>query len=468
MIRGRRALVVGACLVLPVGVSAALQAQVSGASGNLLPNGTFEGGGSGSLAGWKPSNAALMLKSDGAGGGFAAGVSFSGTGTSFNIHASPRPVTSTMAGTTYTAAGSVRSDTPGNQVCLKLVEYSSGGANVGHAQQCRRTTSGWTAFAGVSYTTKQSGGAPCGFVVFQSAPAAGASFEVDNLSLVAGGGSDPVIAAAGDIACDPADSNFNNGNGTSSHCRELATSDLVVADPSISAVLALGDNQYGCGGYTAYQQSFDPSWGRFKSMIEPVPGNHEYQTSGGTDCAAHAAGYFRYFGSAAGNANGDYAWNIGAWHMIALNGDCGDVGGCDAGSPQGTFLQNNLGSSQCTLAYWHQPYYDGTSSPSSSYKYFWQTLYNADADIVLNGHLHTYARFAPQDAAGNVDSAKGVRQFIVGTGGDDLFSLNGSHNVQFTTKAFGILKLTLHPTSYDWKFVNTSGNVLDSGSAPCS
>jgi hypothetical protein len=246
-----------------------------------------------------------------------------------------------------------------------------------------------------------------------------------------------------------------------------ATSDLIAADPSIAAVLALGDDQYGCGGYTAFLGSFDITWGRFLAKIHPVPGNHEYQTSGGSDCAPDAAGYFRYFGAAAGNAQGDYAWNIGAWHMIALNGECKHVGGCDAGSPQGSFLQANLGQSACTLAYWHEPYYNGSAGHSGNYSYFWSTLHSAGADIVLNGHLHTYGRFAEQDANGNVDTAHGIREFIVGTGGEDKGSLNGSTNVEATAKSFGILELTLHPSSYDWKFVSTAGQTLDSGTAAC-
>jgi hypothetical protein len=278
---------------------------------------------------------------------------------------------------------------------------------------------------------------------------------------------DPGIAAAGDIACDPTASDFHGGSGTGSACMMRATSDIIEGDPSIAAVLALGDDQYGCGGLTAFQQSFDITWGRFLQKIHPVPGNHEYQTSGGSDCAPNAAGYFQYFGAAAGNAQGDYAWNIGAWHMIALNGECSHVGGCDAGSPQGQFLQSNLGSSTCTLAYWHEPYYDGSSSQSSKYAYFWNTLHTAGADIVLNGHLHTYARFAQQDASGNLDTAHGIREFIVGTGGEDHGSLNGSANLQFQAATFGVLELTLHPASYDWKFVSTAGKTLDSGTAAC-
>ncbi len=278
---------------------------------------------------------------------------------------------------------------------------------------------------------------------------------------------DPIIAAAGDIACDPTSAAFNGGQGTGSACEQMATSDIIQNDPRIAAVLTLGDEQYGCGGFSAFQASFDPSWGRFKAKIHPVPGNHEYQTGGGSDCAPNATGYFRYFGSAAGNAQGDYSWNIGAWHMIALNGECAEVGGCGPGSPQGQFLQSHVGTSKCTLAYWHEPYYNGTTSMSSNYAYFWQTLRAARADIVLNGHIHTYARFAPQDANGNVDAA-GVREFIVGTGGEDHGSMNGSTNVQDSAGgAFGVLELTLHPASYSWNMISTTGAVLDSGTAGC-
>ncbi|HET7172568.1 MAG TPA: metallophosphoesterase [Gaiellales bacterium] len=275
-----------------------------------------------------------------------------------------------------------------------------------------------------------------------------------------------LIAAAGDIACDPADGGFNGGNGTATACAQKATSDLILADSSISAVLALGDLQYGCGGYQAFQQSFDISWGRFFDKIHPAVGNHEYQSTGGTDCAPHAAGYFGYFGAAAGNAQADSAWNAGAWHMIALNGECGAVGGCDASSPQGQFLRTHLGSRQCTLAYWHEPYATGASH-DGDYRYFWQTLSAAGADVVLNGHIHTYARFAPQDPDGQVNAADGIREFIVGTGGKSQGALPGSQNVEFTRSGFGVLELRLHDTSYDWKFVGVDGSVIDSGSAPC-
>ena len=135
---------------------------------------------------------------------------------------------------------------------------------------------------------------------------------------------------------------------------------------------------------------------------------------------------------------------------------------------QGTFLQANLGSSACTLAYWHEPYYNGSRRPLGELLLLLaDTLHAAGADIVLNGHIHTYGRFAEQDADGNVDTAHGIREFIVGTGGEDKGSLNGSTNVEATAKSFGILELTLHPSSYDWKFVSTAGQTLDSGTAAC-
>ena len=126
---------------------------------------------------------------------------------------------------------------------------------------------------------------------------------------------DPLIAAAGDIACDPSSSNFRNGNGTSSSCKQKATSDLVRSEP-IDAVLALGDNQYQCGSTQQYQQSFDPSWGRFKAMIHPVPGDNEYES--GSGCPREAAGYFQYFGAAAGNSRGDSAFSATRRHSPSV------------------------------------------------------------------------------------------------------------------------------------------------------
>ena len=287
---------------------------------------------------------------------------------------------------------------------------------------------------------------------------------------------DPLIAAAGDIACDPANADFHGGAGTASACRQRYVSDLLVG-AGLSAVLPLGDNQYECGSLSAFQQSYDPSWGRVRSITHPAVGNHEYLTSGGTGCDpsnAGAAGYFNYFGSAAGNpGQGYYSYDIGAWHIIALNSNCTDAGGCAPGTPQGNWLANDLAthSNVCTLAYWHIPLFSSGGRAAQNSLTFWQQLYAAGADVVLNGHDHIYERFAPQNASGQAD-AHGLRAFIVGTGGANHTSIASvaANSVVRDTTTFGVLELTLHPQSYDWQFVPDpgSGSFTDSGTAACN
>ena len=222
--------------------------------------------------------------------------------------------------------------------------------------------------------------------------------EGSGFALAAG---DPVIAAAGDVACDPSSSSFNGGNGTSGACRQRYTSDILV-NGGFAAVLPLGDIQYYCGGYQAWLQSYDLSWGRVKSITRPAVGNHEYLTSGGTDCNsanAGAAGYFRYFGTAAGlPGQGYYSFNVGAWHLIALNSNCSSAGGCGTSSAQGLWLQADLAANRnlCTLAYWHIPLFSSGGRANSNTQALWQILYNNSVEVVLNGHDHIYERFAPQ------------------------------------------------------------------------
>jgi calcineurin-like phosphoesterase family protein len=286
---------------------------------------------------------------------------------------------------------------------------------------------------------------------------------------------DPVIAAAGDIACGPATSSFNGGLGTASSCRQKYTSDLLVG-ANLVGVLALGDNQYECGGKSAFLQSFDPSWGRVKSLIHPTVGNHEYLTSGGTDCdlTGKARGYFDYFGAAAGNATkGYYSYDIGAWHVIALNSNCSKVGGCSAGSPQETWLRSDLSAHRnaCTLAYWHHPRFSsGSHGSDAASADFWGDLYNAGADIVLSAHDHDYERFTPQNASGAADPFYGIREFVVGTGGKSHYSLltTRPNSAVRNSDTFGVLKLTLHAMSYDWQFVPEAGkSFTDAGTGSC-
>jgi hypothetical protein len=288
-----------------------------------------------------------------------------------------------------------------------------------------------------------------------------------------------VIAAAGDIACDPDSSNFNGGLGQSSACRQKYTADLMLGMSNLQAVLALGDNQYYCGGYSAFTQSYDLSWGKLKSITHPVVGNHEYLTSGGTGCDQSnlgGAGYFKYFGAAAGDpTQGYYAFNIGSWRLYALNSNCSAAGGCSATSPQGQWLAADLAANPrtCVLAYWHIPLWSSGGRAAANTKALTQILYNAGADVVLTGHDHTYERFAPQDPNSNPDPTNGIRAWVVGTGGANHTSLSAlAPNSQvFNSNTFGVLKLTLHADSYDWQFIPATftgnGTFTDSGTASC-
>jgi hypothetical protein len=287
---------------------------------------------------------------------------------------------------------------------------------------------------------------------------------------------DPVLLAAGDIACDPLSSAYNGGNGTSNACRQKAISDLVLTQTGVSAVAALGDVQYYCGGYKAFLAAYDPTWGRFKGITHPAVGNHEYLTSGtsATDCdpTGTAAGYFTYFGAAAGQkGQGWYSYDLGAWHVVVLNTNCSDAGGCGTGSPQEVWLRNDLAAhpTQCTMAYWHIPLWSSGGRAASNSKTFVKDLVAAGADVVLTGHDHTYERFAPMDSTGAL-SATGVREFVVGTGGANhtTFTTIAANSEVRDSSTFGVLRLTLHPGSYDWQFLAEAGKTFtDSGTATC-
>ncbi len=245
----------------------------------------------------------------------------------------------------------------------------------------------------------------------------------------------------------------------------LATSDLVV-NAGLSAVLPLGDNQYEDGALSKFNASYDATWGRVKSISHPVAGNHEYLLSG-------ASVYYSYFAGAAGDPKkGYYSYNIGGWHLIALNSQCSNVGGCGSGSPQETWLKADLAANtlSCILAYWHIPKFSsGYGGNHAAYDAFWKDLYASQADVVLNGHSHDYERFALQSPSGAADS-KGIREFVVGTGGNNhtgFGTIQPNSQVRDAT-TFGVLKLTLHPSSYDWKFVPEAGKTFtDSGTTAC-
>jgi hypothetical protein len=264
---------------------------------------------------------------------------------------------------------------------------------------------------------------------------------------------DPVFVGAGDIA-------HRDGSG------DTATANLL--DGISGTVFTTGDNAYPSGTATEFTNYYNPTWGRHKARTRPTPGNHEYLT-------ADASGYFGYFGAAAGDpSNGYYSYDLGDWHMIALNSMCEQVGGCGATSPMVTWLKQDLAanSEACTLAYFHHPLFTSGSvhGNNTKMKPSWEALYAADADVVLNGHSHNYERFAPQTPNGVADPERGIREFIVGTGGwahHGFGTIKPNSQVRIEN-TFGVLKLTLHPSSYDWEFVPAAGNTsTDSGSGQC-
>ena len=273
------------------------------------------------------------------------------------------------------------------------------------------------------------------------------------------------IAAAGDIACDPSDGTFHDGRGRGFACRQRATSDVLVG-AGYAAVLALGDIQYEDGARADFDLSYDPGWGRVKAITRPVPGNHDYHTPG-------AAGYYDYFGKAAGDpAKGYYSYDLGRWHLIALNSNCSAIGGCGARSLQTRWLRADLAASRarCTLAYWHHPRFSsGWHGSDSTYTAFWQALVDAGADVVLVGHDHDYERFAPQDPSGRLDPERGMREFVVGTGGKSLRGFLGSrpNSEARDRSSFGVLELTLGAGVYAWRFVSAVGFFADAGVARC-
>ena len=231
-------------------------------------------------------------------------------------------------------------------------------------------------------------------------------------------------------------------------------------------VFTLGDNAYDHGSANNFASCYDPTWGRHRDRTRPVPGNHDYSTPG-------AEGYFLYFGEAAGDpARGYYAYDLGAWRIIALNTNCAEILGCDERSAQMTWLADELAANptRCTLAYGHHPHFSsGEHGGEADLTEMWDLLDRSGVDVILGGHDHIYERFAPQDAWGNANP-EGIRQFVVGTGGAPLYEVGAPqpNSEASSDEAFGVLKLTLHEDRYEWAFVPIAGDVFtDTGSAGC-
>ena len=247
-----------------------------------------------------------------------------------------------------------------------------------------------------------------------------------------------MILAAGDIA--------SSGSG------DTATAALI-GSINPTRVLPLGDDAYDSGSLTQFNSYYQPTWGAYKTKTSPVPGNHDYQT-------VNAGGYRSYFGY---NASVPlyYSFDLGGWHIIALDSEITH----SAGSTQLTWLANDLAAhpTACTLAYWHKPRWSSgsTHGSDSSFQPFWDTLAAANVEVILNGHEHNYERFAP---------IQGVREFVVGTGGASLYSFRtplATSQVRYNG-GFGVLRLTLHASSYDWQFLSVAGKTFtDSGTGDC-
>ena len=259
------------------------------------------------------------------------------------------------------------------------------------------------------------------------------------------------------------------GAGDIADCSDLsgaeATAKLLEANPG--TVMALGDLAYPNGTAENFK-CYDQTWGRVKNRTRPAVGNHEFHSSG-------ASYYFQYFGAAAGDPKtGYYRYELGAWHVVVLNSECKEVGGCGAGSPQEKWLRADLAAhpAACTLAYFHKPRFSSglTHGDDLEMTAFWQALYDFNAELVLNGHDHDYERFAPQDPHGKADPKRGIREFVVGTGGKnqrDWGAVKPNSEIR-NNDAFGVLKVTLKPAGYDWKFLPESGKTFtDEGSGSC-
>jgi len=235
-----------------------------------------------------------------------------------------------------------------------------------------------------------------------------------------------------------------------------------------ATVFTLGDSVYPDGTRKQFRDCYDPTWGKYKKRTRPSVGNRDYETSG-------AEPYFDYFGWRAGKpSRGYYSYDLGAWHIVALNSNCKEVGGCEWRSAQGHWLRRDLDRhrARCTLAYFHHPLYaSGSGYDSPEVKPFWHILYNHHAEVILNGHAHRYERFARIKPSGARSLAKGIRQFIVGTGGAPGEFQHGSDEPRVQAKktgAPGVLKLELGSGFYHWKFVPVAGrNYTDSGRARC-
>lgn len=257
-----------------------------------------------------------------------------------------------------------------------------------------------------------------------------------------------VLVGAGDIAsCERAD--------------DEATARILDTIPGM--VFTAGDNAYGDGTRREFSRCYGPSWGRHKARTRPAPGNHDYHSRG-------ARPYYEYFGANAGPAGrGYYSYDLGPWHIVSLNSEA-DM---KLGSAQNRWLREDLAATtrRCVLAYWHHPRFSSSSAHGSQKETapLFQALYDAGAEVVIAGHDHTYERFAKLAPDGSADPARGVRQFVAGTGGASAYDFGPplpNSEVRYNATP-GVIKFTLLPDRYEWEFIPVSGTFRDAGTAAC-
>jgi hypothetical protein len=343
----------------------------------------------------------------------------------------------------------------------------------------------------------------------------------------------PILAAVGDISCQPGAKeegekptdtcDLGSGSIVRDEAQNATAGEVEAIQPALVAVL--GDEQYQNGYYSDFENSFDKYWGAFKFLQRPSPGNHEFYDNHG-QTGVRGLGYFDYYngiqhgtdgsetdqtvtnpttgvvvsqptpqqngqaGAFGATGNGWYSYNLGRWHLISLNVECADEpGGC---SPTGSWFASETAwlaqdlkqnQSACTLAYWHQPTFSSTNDGSVEGPLadaWWKLLYQYHATLVLNGHDHVYSRFAPMDPSGKADPKNGVREFIVGTGGESLDTVDPTTpNLQaYADQYYGVAKFTLKPNGYDWDYesalkspsapAGTAATYSDTGSGSCN
>jgi hypothetical protein len=259
---------------------------------------------------------------------------------------------------------------------------------------------------------------------------------------------DPVFVGAGDIA--------DSGSG------DTATAALL--DGITGTVFTVGDNVYNNGTASEFATYYEPTWGRHKARTKPAPGNHDYNTSGAT-------GYYGYFGASAGpSGRGYYSYDLGNWHIVSLNSEVS----MSVGSAQETWLRSDLAATAkgCILAYWHQPRFTSGANhaPETSTGPLVQALYDNHADVIVTGHNHQYERFAQLNPGGGLDTANGARHFVAGMGGAGFYGFGTilPNSQVRNSDTHGVLKFTLHASSYEWQFVPEAGKTFtDSGSTAC-